>query len=171
LSPELFEKKKELRKTPEEAAELVLSLFEANGAHGVTVSGGEPFERPLGLKKFLEIIKKNGVDDALIYSGYLASELLLSFPWLKELATALVDGPFKENEPSKEIFRGSMGQTLTVFDPRKKDLYEDWSKQTKRKAQFVLVGREIRVLGVPARGELEKAFAKALDPEKPLIFK
>jgi anaerobic ribonucleoside-triphosphate reductase activating protein len=161
LSPDFFDVKPEQKIDPLELAGQILFLAKKMGLKALTVSGGEPFERAENLGILLEKLRGEGIRDVLAYTGFEAAGLLAEFPWVPELVSALVDGPFDLNEPSQEIFRGSRGQKLFIFDPSLDPMYSGWSKQTKRQAQFLLERGRIRILGVPAIGDYEKAFAAA----------
>jgi anaerobic ribonucleoside-triphosphate reductase activating protein len=161
LSPDFFEPTAEQKMSPLKAARLILAKAKELDLTAVTVSGGEPFERPRGLKKLLSLLKRGGLKDALVYSGYPTKELLAQYPWVPMLVAALVDGHYRENEPSLEIFRGSRNQRLTVFRQDLAPTYAAWSERKKRQAQFIVANGQIRALGIPARGDYERAFAVA----------
>jgi anaerobic ribonucleoside-triphosphate reductase activating protein len=131
----------------------VVSLARAHQTRAVTVSGGEPFEQADELKIFLTQLREQGITDILVYSGDLLEEILPKFPWIPELVTALVDGPFDQNKPTKAIFCGSSNQRLHIFDKNMTTLYQSWSAQTQRQVQMLLSSDKIRLLGIPGVGD------------------
>ncbi|MDR0549304.1 MAG: radical SAM protein [Deltaproteobacteria bacterium] len=161
LSPDFFKPQKKERQNPLKVAATVLATAKDLNLTALTISGGEPFSQPKALKEFLTSVRANGLDDVLVYSGYLVEELLVKWPWLPKLTTAIVDGPYLQNEPSTEIFRGSKNQKLTVFDPAFAGPYAAWAKEKKHKAQFLVGQGQIRILGIPKPGDYEKAYAAA----------
>jgi hypothetical protein len=124
------------------------------GLSGLTVSGGEPFYRPEALRIFLELCREGGVGDVLVYSGRRAGELVEAFPWVPELVTALVDGPFEEGRPSSRPWKGSEGQTLTVFaGGQLARLYAAWEASEEWPLQMVAFPEGVvRILGIPKIG-------------------
>jgi anaerobic ribonucleoside-triphosphate reductase activating protein len=133
-------------------------LRRETNATGLTISGGEPFQQADGLKALLTLGQAAGWVDALIYSGFLIKELLAAYPWLPDLATAVVDGPYEQGRPSREIWRGSAGQTLTLFKPELTELYEKWRHDETRKVQIIVSEPDgsVRLLGIPGPGDYER---------------
>ena len=82
--------------------------------HGITFSGGEPFEQATALLPLAEELKRRGYH-LMAFSGY-TFEQLLPKPGCRELLSLLdllVDGPFIEEEKSLELrFRGSRNQRI-----------------------------------------------------------
>lgn len=96
-------------------AEEVLDRIKSNPlVHGVTFSGGEPFEQAEALLPLAEALKAQGYH-LMAFSGYTLEQLLLEADRrsLLEKLDLLVDGPFKEAEKSLELrFRGSRNQRI-----------------------------------------------------------
>jgi anaerobic ribonucleoside-triphosphate reductase activating protein len=140
-----------------ELFEEIEGLRRETEAAGLTVSGGEPFQQAEGLKAFLTLGQAAGWADVLIYSGFKAEELLTAHPWLPGLAAALVDGPFEEGRPSREPWRGSANQGLTLFRPELAGLYEKWRHDEKRKVQIIVSDSgSIHFLGIPGLGDYDR---------------
>ena len=82
--------------------------------HGVTFSGGEPFEQAQALLPLALALKERGYH-LMAFSGH-ELETLLTRPEcrpLLETLDLLVDGPFLESEKSLELrFRGSRNQRV-----------------------------------------------------------
>ena len=82
--------------------------------HGVTFSGGEPFEQAQALVPLAAELKRRGYH-LMAYTGYTLENLLCK-PECRaflELLDLLVDGPFIEAEKSLELrFRGSRNQRI-----------------------------------------------------------
>ena len=82
--------------------------------HGITFSGGEPFEQAQALLPLAAELKRRGYH-LMAFSGY-TFEQLLPKPGCRELLSLLdllVDGPFIEEEKSLELrFRGSRNQRI-----------------------------------------------------------
>lgn len=82
--------------------------------HGVTLSGGEPFEQVEALLPLAAELKRRGYN-LMAYSGY-TFEALAEKPECRELLSLLdllVDGPFLLAQKSLELrFRGSSNQRI-----------------------------------------------------------
>ena len=96
-------------------AEEVLDRIKSNPlVHGVTFSGGEPFEQAEALLPLAEALKAHGYH-LMAFSGYTLEQLLLKSDSrsLLEKLDLLVDGPFVEAAKSLELrFRGSRNQRI-----------------------------------------------------------
>lgn len=91
----------------------------AFGNRKVTISGGEPFLQPAGLLELIVWLRKFGVTDIWVYTGYTISQIEDLGRYDKSYIEALnridvlVDGPFVESLKSSEcLFRGSTNQRL-----------------------------------------------------------
>lgn len=96
-------------------ADEVLSRIRLNPlVHGVTFSGGEPFEQAEALLPLAEALKAQGYH-LMAFTGY-TLEKLLQMPACRALLEKLdliVDGPFIEAEKSLDLrFRGSRNQRI-----------------------------------------------------------
>lgn len=95
----------------------LLSDIRANGlVHGVTLSGGEPFEQPAACAALAAELKRDGYN-IWCYTGYLYDDLIrredLRIADLLNHIDVLVDGPFVESRKSLELkWRGSSNQRL-----------------------------------------------------------
>jgi anaerobic ribonucleoside-triphosphate reductase activating protein len=160
VAPELRTARPEDAVAATELAAWAAGTARERGLRGLTVSGGEPFHRPEALKAFLELCRAGGLDDVLVYSGRRASELVVSFPWVPDLVTALVDGPFELGRPSSRPWKGSEGQTLTVFGKGElARLYAAWEASDERPLQMVAFpDGAVRILGIPKIGAYDSIF-------------
>ena len=122
-----------------------------NVASGVTISGGEPLDQPDALFDLLERINENGINDILLYSGYLKDNILLQYPYLSKLIAALIDGSFVEGAATNKIWKGSENQTLTVFKEEYRSDYEQWSISTKRNIQLINKNTGMYLIGIPCQ--------------------
>ena len=100
-----------------EVDELVHQIHENRLIHGVTLTGGEPFEQTEGMLALARELKAEGYN-LWIYSGYLYEDLLAGHPHEKapELLAqcdVLVDGPFIEALNSYDLqWKGSSNQRV-----------------------------------------------------------
>ena len=82
--------------------------------HGVTFSGGEPFEQAYALVPLAQSLKERGYH-LMAFSGYRLEDLVQRQEAVRllSLLDLLVDGPFIEAEKSLELrFRGSRNQRI-----------------------------------------------------------
>lgn len=97
------------------SSEEILHRIQSNPLiHGVTFSGGEPFEQAERLLPLAQELKKRGYH-LMSFTGYTLEQLLQKpecLPLL-ELLDLMVDGPFLEAEKSLDLrFRGSRNQRI-----------------------------------------------------------
>lgn len=89
----------------------------AEGADGLTVSGGEPFDQPDALRATLLHWRSVSSGSVLVFTGREIEEVAA---WLAEnagLIDALVSGPFRSDLPQTLALRGSDNQRLHALTP------------------------------------------------------
>lgn len=97
--------------------ELVHEIHQNRLVHGVTLTGGEPFEQAEGMFELAQLLKAEGYD-LWVYSGYLFEELLAGHPdefapKLLRICDVLVDGPYVEALHSYDLkWKGSSNQRV-----------------------------------------------------------
>ena len=157
MSDDLWEARPESRRPVRKLFEELDGLRRETDAAGLTISGGEPFQQAEGLKALLILIQSAGWLDVLIFSGFSMKDLLAAHPWLPTLAAAVVDGPYEQNRPSRESWRGSAGQKLTLFKADLAELYKKWQNDEKRKVQIIVSETGVvRLLGIPGQGDFSR---------------
>jgi anaerobic ribonucleoside-triphosphate reductase activating protein len=84
------------------------------GAHGITVSGGEPMQQARALAAFLRGVREIGAAsfDILLYTGYELSELDILQQETAALADVLITGRYAVTAPTRLIWRGSANQRM-----------------------------------------------------------
>ena len=100
--------------TPVSADEILSRIQGDPLVHGITFSGGEPFEQAGALLPLAEELKRRGYH-LMAFSGYTLEQLLQKEGCreLLSLLDILVDGPFVEEQKSLELrFRGSRNQRI-----------------------------------------------------------
>lgn len=81
-------------------------------AEGITISGGEPFDQPEGLKFLLRELRHLTAVDILVYSGYPFEALK---GWLRDnpgLIDVLISEPYDEHDAQTLALRGSDNQRI-----------------------------------------------------------
>ena len=116
---------------------------------GVTVSGGEPFDQWEATRALLERFASFGIRDVLIYTGYDISCLLGRHREIASLAAAVVDSPFKLGEDTEAAWKGSENQTLSIFRPELKNMYDEWARSAKGTLQVAVSGNRVVSIGIP----------------------
>lgn len=124
-----------------------------NKASGVTISGGEPLDQADVLIEFLTEINQRGVDDILLYSGYEKGKILSAHPEISGKIAALIDGRFMKGEVTSAIWKGSENQTLTIFNEKYRERYENWSQRTRRNFQLIKNETGYYLIGIPNQNE------------------
>lgn len=126
---------------------------------GVTISGGEPFDQE-DLPKLLSGLKKMGINDILIYTGYTYAELLksnnLSVTKSLDLIDVLIDGEYVAELNDDKSLRGSSNQTMHIFNENLRDKYLNLFGREKRRFQIVVGEEEYTIYGVPPKRALQK---------------
>ncbi|WP_028877569.1 4Fe-4S single cluster domain-containing protein [Teredinibacter turnerae] len=79
-------------------------------ADGITVSGGEPFEQPLQLKRVLSFIKRHSSLSTIVFSGYRYADIEWRLQDYHSLIDLLISEPFDHTQPSSQPLRGSENQ-------------------------------------------------------------
>lgn len=131
---------------------------------GITVSGGEPFEQPRGLLELLKSIRSKYGEregfDVLVYSGYTWRKLEDRHQNILKYADTIVSGPFAYTRDSAWL-RGSDNQEIHTLSPIGRQRYGDANTGDRENTlQIVVDESEVRVLGIPNRGDLERLKAR-----------
>ena len=116
---------------------------------GVTISGGEPFLDPGGLRELLDAL--SGVsDDILVFTGFTYEALRArgdpDVDGALARCAALVDGPYVAELNDGCGLRGSRNQRCLVF--RHRERYAG-AEQWPRRLQNVAYGAGILTIGIP----------------------
>jgi anaerobic ribonucleoside-triphosphate reductase activating protein len=89
----------------------IVSRIPVHSVIGISVSGGEPFEQPQGLRELLDAARSLGLH-TLVYSGFTYEELHRSFPALLRKIDILIDGPYIREIPQAHPWAGSGNQRI-----------------------------------------------------------
>jgi anaerobic ribonucleoside-triphosphate reductase activating protein len=150
VSPESWERRPGSAVTVGHVTDRLRFLMERQPRpEGLTISGGEPLEQPEALAALLRNAQDIGLRDVLIYSGYRAETLTELHPDLKNLAAALVDGPFEIGNPTDSIWKGSENQRLFIWNEEFRSRYETWALGRTRSLQRAHNGGRILLVGIP----------------------
>lgn len=92
----------------------------AEAIEGITITGGEPLDQPMGLSKLLTMIKKGSNLSVILFSGYTLERIEQS-PFASEVLgniDVLVAGPYAHKAPAAEGLRGSANQIVYLSTDR-----------------------------------------------------
>ena len=132
---------------------------------GVTISGGEPFDQPEGLKALLEGLRRWRHDatldfDILCYSGYPLKTLEREQPDLLDALDAIVPEPYADALPLGNVWRGSSNQPLVPLSARGRARYAEFVEASAdagaKRMQVAVEGGRVWMIGVPARGDMAR---------------
>ncbi|WP_225827543.1 4Fe-4S single cluster domain-containing protein [Streptomyces naphthomycinicus] len=142
----------------------------ADGADGLTVSGGEPLQQAAALAELLAGAARlrDGARrhegsagphpaDLLVYTGYDTGELTPERRSALGGADAVVTGRFRVAEPTRLPWRGSANQRIVPLTPRGALRYAPYLAGESTGPRLQAVSGEdggLRLYGVPLRGEL-----------------
>lgn len=146
-----------------DAAAVILKHAENSGCAALTISGGEPFDQPHALNKLLFEVRRGGINDVMLYSGYPYDKLKNEFGAILDKIDALVDSPFIEGMPSQSHWSGSANQNMIILteDNILKDKYCSFmaDKAAKRKLQVASHNDKIYIIGIG--DQADTAFIKS----------
>ena len=135
---------------------------------GVTISGGEPFEQPAGLRALLDGLdawrRQARLDfDILCYSGFPLKTLMERHSKLLARLDAIVPEPYVERLPLRNIWRGSSNQPLVPLSDRGRLRYAAHVDATvdpdDKHIQAAVDGQRVWMIGIPGRGDMARVEA------------
>ena len=129
---------------------------------GITISGGEPFDQPAGLRALLASLaawrREKGLDfDILCYSGYPLRKLEKEHGKILALLDALIPEPYVDHLPQGHVWRGSANQPLVPLSARGRERYADRvdaPASGDRRMQATVEGGRVWMIGIPGRGDM-----------------
>ena len=155
----------------------VWSQVRADGATGITVSGGEPLQQPTAVADLLEACaateEATGARlaapyDVLLYTGYEPEELPGLGPDAERALSrvdAVITGRYLAGRPTDLIWRGSANQRLLPLTPLGEERYTAFADlRDAPRLQVDVDDADLRVIGIPRRGalpRLERALREA----------
>ena len=135
----------------------------ANALDGVTISGGEPFEPPAGLRALLDGLaawrRKDNLDfDILCYSGMPQRALDKKHAGLLARLDAIIPEPYVDGLPQGNVWRGSRNQPLVPLSDRGRTRYaahvDAPADGEGKRMQATVEGGRVWMIGIPARGDM-----------------
>lgn len=137
----------------------------ADGADGLTVSGGEPLAQYAELGEFLAVadeIRRAGeparAADFLIYSGHEPDEISPAQAAALAPADAVITGRYDVTQPTRLIWRGSANQRLdprTALGRERYLPYLDFEPE-RVPMQVSATGGDLWFIGVPGQGDMPR---------------
>jgi len=136
-----------------------LSDYKRFKPYGITISGGEPFDQPLGLFKVLEICKQLKYKEIMVYSGYTFIYLYQNYSKIISMIDLLITEPFIESLPTNKIWRGSDNQKIYLISKQAKRRYKDKNLDSTLHngdltIQIEISDNSLFIIGIPKRGDL-----------------
>jgi len=148
----------------DDVCDIVMAARSDEGLDGVTISGGEPFQQPEGLRSLCSELRRRWPDvDILVYSGYRLGRLRRLHPDILELLDALVAEPFVAGRPTEARWRGSSNQELTILSAQANVQYPTASDLPGGRLQVTVDEEGVWIAGIPRRGDLERMRNALLD--------
>jgi len=140
----------------------------AAGFDGVTISGGEPFDQEQGLAVLLQGLREwrrseERDFDILCYSGYPLKTLQNKRASVLGLLDAVIPEPFIDSQEPVSVWRGSANQSLVPLSDLGHQRFDAYVSKpladTDKKMQVAVEHGKIWMIGIPARGDMEKVEA------------
>ena len=130
-------------------------------ADGITITGGEPFDQPGGLRALLAGMRPLlRIDaDVLVFSGYPKERIEEVLDSCSGLIDALISDPFEISTTQTLALRGSDNQRLTVLTSRGRRFLTYERKRTQADdALDAMVDPDgsVWMAGIPNRGDLQR---------------
>jgi anaerobic ribonucleoside-triphosphate reductase activating protein len=91
----------------------------AHPIDGITISGGEPFDQAEALAELIEMVKLRKPEwNVMVYTGYLLRTVRKKSECrsLLEKVDILIDGPYREEIPSRHPWVGSGNQKVNMLN-------------------------------------------------------
>jgi anaerobic ribonucleoside-triphosphate reductase activating protein len=134
--------------------------------HGITISGGEPFEQADALGELIPALRELFADhdpDVLVYSGFDIEVLRHRHSSVLDLIDVVITGRYLAQQPTTAPWRGSANQQLIVLNDR---FHPRYNRTTTERAglQVTVDDDRFTLTGVPRPGELEQ-LRSALEAE------
>jgi anaerobic ribonucleoside-triphosphate reductase activating protein len=132
---------------------------------GVTISGGEPFDQPRALRALADALsvwrhRRHDAVDLLCFSGYPLRRLRREHAGLLGMFDAVIAEPYRRQEPTRLIWRGSANQRLVPLTDLGHARYDHHVDHTPDRPPFqVAVGDGVWYVGVPRAGDMERLLA------------
>jgi len=134
-----------------------------DGADGITVSGGEPFDQPEGLLYLLEQLRsfadrKTTPFDVLCFTGLHFSNVEENNNEVLSLLDAIVSGPFEEALPTNKYLCGSKNQVLRILNEKWRARYHAEGSETPltKRMDVSVWAESLYLSGIPRAGDLGK---------------
>ncbi len=135
----------------------------AGRVDGVTFTGGEPFGQAAAVAQLIRELRVLGLGDVLVYSGYTLEELRRQGPAALELlglVDILIDGRFREDQPTRKLWRGSANQRMHLLSGLARERYGHLVEAEYPERRRFEVGLDdegrLFLVGIPERGDVER---------------
>ncbi len=130
-----------------------------NGADGITISGGEPFEQPAALKALIDELddwrqSEKRQFDILCYSGMSLMRLRRDFADILTHLDALIPEAFQQRRPREGSWMGSSNQPLILLSELGRNRFAN--VPTSRQIQVGLADGKLFTIGIPDRGDMDR---------------
>jgi anaerobic ribonucleoside-triphosphate reductase activating protein len=128
---------------------------------GVTITGGEPSEQPAALADLTAALRARpewSEWDVLCYTGVEEGEFAARCPGAYERVDALITGPYRAEQPSDLVWRGSANQRLVPLTARGHARYDPYvnARADRPAIQLHVDNSGVWMIGVPRRGDLPR---------------
>jgi anaerobic ribonucleoside-triphosphate reductase activating protein len=129
-------------------------------AHGVTISGGEPFDQPEKLTAFLKLLRPLFTGDILTYSGYSHQRLFAHHAETLRFVDVLISEPFDSAAGQTLALRGSDNQRIFLLTDLARARYpsnldrQPWGNE--RRLDVAVTENEVWMAGIPRMGDMTR---------------
>ncbi len=130
----------------------------AEGADGLTISGGEPLDQADAVTALLRRVRTDSTRDVLVYTGYDMSQARTRGDGVLALADAVITGRYEITQPTRLIWRGSANQRLTPLTELGRKRYGPYAghEPGEPPLQIGFDSAGLWLIGVPRTGDLRR---------------
>ena len=139
-------------------SDLASEVLKDPSIHGITISGGEPFEQDISaLREFMAIVH-SAQKSIICYTG-LKYETILTDPekrTLLDMIDLLIDGEYQEENNNGSPLRGSDNQRFIFLSDRFAEEKDMMLNQCREIECDIGLNNTLEITGIPERGFLQK---------------
>ncbi len=124
-------------------------------ADGITITGGEPFEQPEGLRWLLSSIRQRAPIDILVFTGYRLEDIGQWVSSMQGLIDALLAGPYQSESGQTKALRGSDNQQLHLLTALGRRMFGELETQGPSNRLDMMMSRhgDVYFAGIPSPGD------------------
>lgn len=150
-NPELWKSSVDQRITLSDFTKVIDTICHNYHVDGFTLTGGDPFFQPDGLREMLPYLYSKS-QDILVYTGYKYEDLIDKYEELFLYIGVLIDGKYIEAENHGSVLRGSDNQRIIFIKDYLKETYAEFMLGKRSKIQNFTTADGVISVGIHLPG-------------------